>query len=150
MGSKASPSAPTVVMPAPTAPQTYISTTPLQSYKDMAEQLARIEQETGKIQEQRFQEVGTPAQLGALMAGRRVQEEAANLASVPTGDKYMRETTGVSDQFEPFRRANVAALTEAQKQYAEALKKIGDKPTPTLTPTPSWAKQTIPEAMPPA
>jgi hypothetical protein len=135
-------------MPAPTAPQTYISTTPLQSYQDMAEQLSRIEKETGKIQEQRFQEVGTPAQLGALMAGRRVQEESAKVASVPTGDKYLRETTGVSGQFEPFRQANVAALTEAQKQYAEALKKVGDKPMPTLTDTPSWAKKTIPEAMP--
>ena len=132
----------TVVMPSPTAPTLFQSVVPLQSYKDLAETMKRYQEETGKIQEQRYQEVGTPAQIGALAASRRVQEEAAKLAAVPTGDKYLQQTTGVSGQFEPLREANKEALSEAQKQYAEALKKSGEKPTPTIAETPSWAQQT--------
>jgi len=142
MGSKPAPAAPTVMMPSPTAPTLYQSTVPLQSYQDLAEQMKRYQTETAKIQEQRYQEVGTPSELGARMASRRVQEEAAKLSAVPTGDKYLQQTTGVTGQFEPFREANKEALSLAQKEYAEALKKIGEKPTPTISETPSWAKQT--------
>jgi hypothetical protein len=130
------------MMPSPTAPTLYQSTVPLQSYQDLAEQMKRYQTETAKIQEQRYQEVGTPSELGARMASRRVQEEAAKLSAVPTGDKYLQQTTGVTGQFEPFREANKEALSLAQKEYAEALKKIGEKPTPTISETPSWAKQT--------
>ena len=142
MGSKPAPAAPTVMMPSPTAPTLYQSTVPLQSYQDLAEQMKRYQTETAKIQEQRYQEVGTPSELGARMASRRVQEEAAKLSAVPTGDKYLQQTTGVTGQFEPFREANKEALSLAQKEYAEAIKKIGEKPTPTISETPSWAKQT--------
>ena len=58
-------------MPAPTAPTTYRSMVPLESYQDLAESMKRTEEETAKIQEQRYQEVGTPAELGARQAGRR-------------------------------------------------------------------------------
>jgi len=130
-------------MPAPTAPQLFQSTVPLESYQDMAAQLKRIQTETGKIQEQRYQEVGTPGQLGARMASRRIQEEAAKLVAVPTGDKYLQQTTGVTGQFEPLREANKEALSQAQKEYAEALKKAGEKPEATISETPSWAQRTI-------
>ena len=142
MGSRPAPAAPAVVMPSPTAPTLYQSVVPLQSYQDLAAQLERIQKETGKIQEQRYQEVGTPAELGARMASRRVQEEASKVAAVPTGDKYLQQTTGVSGQFEPFLAANKEALSLAQQEYAEALKKISEKPVPTVSETPSWAKQT--------
>jgi len=140
-GSKPSPG--TVVMPAPTAPTTYQSTTPLESYQDLAAQLRRIQEETGKIQEQRYQEVGTPAELGARQAGRRELEAAAYLASIPSGDKYLTQTTGKSDQYKPVEQAAQAQLSEAQKEYAEALKKIGEKPAPTISETPSWAQRTV-------
>lgn len=104
--------------------------------------MKRYQTETGKIQAQRYQEVGTPAELGARMAARRVQEEASKLAAVPTGDKYMEQVTGVTGQFEPLREANKQALSQAQQEYAEALKKIGEKPEPTIAETPSWAKRT--------
>jgi len=133
MGGKPAPSAPTVVMPAPTAPQTYVSTTPLQSYRDLGEQLQRIQQETAKITEQRYREVGTPAELGARAAARRQTELAAYLASLPSGDTYLTQTTGKSDKYKPAREATEKSLTEAQKEYAEALKKIGEIPTTTVT-----------------
>lgn len=137
------PSPPTVVMPAPTAPTLYQSTTPLESYEDLAGQLKRIQQETGKIQEQRYQEVGTPSELGALAKGRRVQETASYLAGLPSGDKYLQQTTGQTDKYAPAKEAAQENLTEAQKAYAEALKKVGEKPTPTISETPSWAQRTV-------
>ena len=130
-------------MPAPTAPTTYQSVTPLESYQDVAGQLKRIQEETGKIAEQRYQEVGTPAELGARQAARRQLEAAAYLAAVPAGDKYLEQTTGKAGQFEPVKQAAEAQLSEAQKEYAEALKKIGEKPTPTIAETPSWAQRTV-------
>ena len=69
-GSK--PSAPTVIMPAETKPQQFQSVIPEKSFKDLAEQMGRIEKETGKIQEQRYDEVGTPAEIGAKDKGRHV------------------------------------------------------------------------------
>lgn len=137
------PSPPSVVMPAPTAPTTYQSVTPLESYQDLAEQLKRIQTETGKIAEQRYQEVGTPTELGARQAARRQLEAAAYLSSVPTGDKYLTELTGKTGQFEPVKTAAEQQLTEAQKEYAEALKKIGEQPAATIAETPSWAKRTV-------
>ena len=119
------------------------SVVPLESYQDLAESMKRIEEETGKLQEQRYQEVGTPAELGARQAAGRVKEAAGYLASVPTSDKYLEQTTGVKDQYKPLQQAAQADLTEAQKQYAEALKKVGTKPTPTVSPTPSWAQRTV-------
>lgn len=137
------PSPPSVVMPAPTAPTTYQSVTPLESYQDLAEQLKRIQTETGKIAEQRYQEVGTPAELGARQAGRRQLETAAYLAAIPGGDKYLTELTGQTGQFDPVKTATEQQLTEAQKEYAEALKRIGEKPSTTISETPSWAQRTV-------
>lgn len=137
------PSPPSVVMPSPTAPTTYQSVAPLESYQDLAEQLKRIQTETGKIAEQRYQEVGTPAELGARQAARRQIEAAAYLSAVPSGDRYLTETTGKEGQFEPLKTAAEQQLTESQKEYAEALKKIGEKPAATIAETPSWAKRTV-------
>lgn len=81
-GSK--PSAPTVIMPAETQPQQFQTVIPEKSFKDLAEQMGRIEAETGKIQEQRYDEVGTPAEIGARSRGRDVTSAAAYLASLPS------------------------------------------------------------------
>lgn len=137
------PSPPTVTMPAPTAPTLYQSVVPLESYQDLAEQRGRILRETGKLQEQRYQEVGTPAQIGARAAGRDVQSAASYLSSLPGGDRYLAQTTGLTGQFEPAKGAAQENLSEAQKAYAEALKKSGQKPEEIGAETPSWAKRTI-------
>lgn len=77
------PSPPTVIMPAQTQPQQFQSVIPEKSFKDLAEQMGRIEKETGKIQDQRYDEVGTPSQIGARQAGIRLNEAASYLASLP-------------------------------------------------------------------
>ena len=143
-GSKPAPaSAPQVIMPAPTAPTTYRSVVPLQSYEDLAESMKRAQEETAKIQEQRYQEVGTPAELGARQAGQRALEAAAYLASIPAGDKAIEQQTGKTDIYKPVQDVAQQRLSDAQKEYAEALKKVGDKPKPTISETPSWAKRTV-------
>ena len=81
-GSK--PSAPTVIMPAETKPQQFQSVIPEKSFKDLAEQMNRIETETGKLQEQRYDEVGTPAEMGARTKGTNFKAPAAYLASLPS------------------------------------------------------------------
>lgn len=140
MGAKPSP---TVVMPAPTTPTFFKSVIPLEAFEDVAEAKARAEAETAKIQGQRYQEVGTPAEIGARQAGRRAVEAASYLSSLPTSDKYLQQTTGKTDQFAPVQAAAQTQLTEAQKEYAKALEMAGEKPEPTLPGTPSWAKRTI-------
>ena len=140
-GSKPAP-APTVMMPAPTAPTTYRSVVPLESYQDLAESMKRIEQETGKIQEQRYLEVGTPAELGARQARQRTLEAAAYASGIPQGDKAIEKETGKTDIYKPVQQAAQQQLSDAQKEYAEALKKVGQKPVPTVSDTPSWAKRT--------
>ena len=80
-GSK--PSAPTVIMPAETKPQQFQSVIPEKSFKDLAEQMGRIEKETGKIQQQRYDEVGTPAEIGARSKGTNMLAAAAYLSSLP-------------------------------------------------------------------
>tara|TARA_R100000458_G_scaffold58460_1_gene66547 strand:- start:23 stop:592 length:570 start_codon:yes stop_codon:yes gene_type:complete len=80
------PPGPVIMMPEKKpAAQTFLQITPQSSYLGLADTMKRIEQETDKIQQQRYDEVGTPAEIGSRMAGRRVQEAASYLASLPTG-----------------------------------------------------------------
>jgi len=114
----------------------------VESYQELAESMKRIEEERGKIQEQRYQEVGTPAELGARQARQRAVEAAAYLSSIPSGDKAIEKETGKTGVYQPVQQAAQQQLSEAQKEYAEALKKVGQKPTPTISDTPSWAQRT--------
>ena len=80
---KGRPSAPTVIMPAETKPQQFQTIIPEKSFKDLAEQMGRIETETGKIQDQRYDEVGTPAEIGARSKSH-VTSAAAVQSSLPS------------------------------------------------------------------
>jgi hypothetical protein len=177
-GSK--PSAPQVIMPAPAAPTVFQSIVPEQSYKDLAAQLGRYEEERGKIEKQKYAEVGTPAEIGARQRARDVKSEMAYMASLPgrrpptaapgsyaSMDRYKAYTTGVTggmdtasgtynepDTFtrsydgrsamtEPTEQFKQPALSLAQTQYADALARVKDTPTPTKTEKPSWADEDL-------
>ena len=145
------PSAPTVVMPAPTSPTIYQSVVPLQSYQQTADYLARIKQQTQEAQDRLQAQSGTPEEIGARQAAVRLQAAGTYAGSLPTGDKWLQATTGVADRYAPAKKAAKQNLTQAQKDYAEALKKVGNKPAPAYSDagiTPSWATATIPEGMP--
>lgn len=134
-------------MPAPAAPpptpQVFRSYIPVESYQMAGDYLKRIQEETDKIQEQRYQEVGTPGELGVRGRGRDVVTAAAYQASLPTADKYLAQTTGKSDQFDPVKQAAGQQLTQAQIEYAKALLGAVKKPPSTVTETPSWAQKTV-------
>ena len=114
---------------------------PQESFEDTAGYLKRIQEETAKIQGQRYQEVGTPAELGARMAGRRLQETSAYGASLPKGDKYLQQTTGVADPYAQLKDAVSAQKYQALAEYEGALARMGEKPEPTINETPEWAKR---------
>jgi len=147
VGKKSAPSPGTVIMPAPAAPppspQVYRSFVPLESYQMAGDYLKRIQEQTDIAQEQRYQEVGTPGDIGARARGRDVLTAAAYKASLPTADKYLAQTTGKSDQFEPVKKAAEQQLTQAQIEYAKALLGSLKKPPSTVTETPSWAQKTV-------
>ena len=127
-GSK--PSAPTVIMPAETKPQQFQSVIPEKSFKDLAEQMGRIETETGKIQQQRYDEVGTPAEIGARSKGTNMLAAAAYLSSLPnkTPDTSFQTTprpfgiTSTKDAFDQKKGQTAGASTGTSTAPATAPK----------------------------
>lgn len=141
---------PTIITPPP--PTVYQSVQPLESYQMTGDFLNRLQRQTNTAQQQLYAQSGTPGQIGARQAATRQQAAGSYLASLPTGDKYSRANSGVSDQYAPAREASQTAYSQAQKDYAEALAKSTEAAPPAYSDeemqTPSWAKSTIPEGMP--
>ena len=141
---------PTVITPPP--PTVYQSVQPLESYQMTGDFLNRLQRQTNTAQQQLYAQSGTPGEIGARQAGTRMQAAGAYLSSLPTGDKYTRANSGVSDQYAPVRESSQTAYSDAQKDYASALAKSTQAPPPAYTDeqmqAPSWATSTIPEGMP--
>ena len=137
--SKSKGSAPTVIMPSPTAPQTYVSVVPQQDYRNLSELGQRLTNQANELEGQRWA-YGTPAELAARGAKRDKLAAAAYLSGLPTSDKYTQQTTGrQGDAYAPVKEAAKTNLTDAEKRYAEALAKAGDVPTQTQWGTPGWS-----------
>ena len=85
---------PTIIMPEEGAPQAFQTIVPQKSYKDMAESTLRTEKEINRLMGQRYDEVGTPAEIGARKKGVEMQSAASYLASLPKGpvDERFKET----------------------------------------------------------
>jgi hypothetical protein len=69
-----------------------------------------------------------------------MQAAGTYLASLPTGDKYTRATSGVENNYAPAKQAASERFSESQKNYAEAISRSGDKPAPVAQERPSWAE----------
>lgn len=134
------PSAPQVVMPAPTSPIVFQSIVPEQSYRDLADQMQRYNQQRGAIEKQRYSEVGTPGEIGARQRARDVKTEEAYLASLP-GREPARSGTG--EMMAQPRGVSKTALSEARAQYADALTRVNEVPAPPKTEKPSWADEDL-------
>ena len=92
-GSKPTP--PTIIMPEESNPQAFQTIIPQKSYKDLAESMRRTEKEINRITAQRYDEVGTPAEIGAQQRAIEMQEAASYAASLPRGgspDERFKET----------------------------------------------------------
>ena len=137
------PSAPVTVMPAPTAPTIYKSVVPLESYQQTADYLKRIQEQTNIAQQVLDIQSGTPGQVGARKAATEMQAAATYAAFLPKGDKYLQETTGVSQPYAAAQQVADQRLSDAQAAYAEALKNINTPRQKIDTSgTPSWATST--------
>ena len=76
---------PTIIMPAEGAPQAFQTIVPQKSYKDMAASTLGTVKEINRLMGQRYDEVGTPAEIGARKKGVEMQSAASYLASLPKG-----------------------------------------------------------------
>lgn len=133
-------SPPTTVLPAPTAPTVYQSVIPKESFAHTADYLARIQDQTQRAQDTLYSQAGTPAQLRAQNAGVDMQAAGTYLASLPSGDKYTKATSGVDNKFAPAQQAAATRFSQSQQDYAEAVSRAGDKPEPIKKERPSWAE----------
>ena len=92
-GSKPTP--PTIIMPEESNPQAFQTIIPQKSYKDLAESMGRTEKEYNRLVDQRYDTVGTAAEMGARSRGGEMQERASYLSSLPRGgspDEGFKET----------------------------------------------------------
>jgi len=91
-GSKPTP--PTIIMPEESNPQAFQTIVPQKSYKDLAESMRRTEKEINRVTGQRYDEVGTPQEIGARARGVEMQAAGSYLASLPKGpaDERFKET----------------------------------------------------------
>ena len=85
---------PTIIMPEEGAPQAFQTIVPQKSYKDMAASTLGTVKEINRLMGQRYDEVGTPAEIGARKKGVEMQSAASYLASLPKGpvDERFKET----------------------------------------------------------
>jgi len=92
-GSKPTP--PTIIMPEESNPQAFQTIIPQKSYKDLAESMNRTEREYNRLLDQRYDTVGTAAEMGKRSRGNEMQEQASYLSSLPRGgspDERFKET----------------------------------------------------------
>ena len=115
--SPGAPSAPVSYIPTPTAAVTYQSLIPQQSYQDAANYLQATNNQLNKQLQVQYQQVGTPAEIGARQAGYRLKENAAYLASIPT-----------EKQGTPAYGAIQGLLTQSQQDYGKALESAKTAP----------------------
>lgn len=128
-GSKPTP--PTIIMPEESNPQAFQTIIPQKSYKDLAESMRRTEKEINRITAQRYDEVGTPAEIGAQQRAIEMQEAASYKASLPRGgspDERFKETP------RPFpiksnRRATFDTVPGTMDGFGGSRPKTGPRPT---------------------
>ena len=125
-GSK--PSAPVTYLPKPATPSLFISDIPERDFQAAGELVGRTEELARQYRQQRYQEVGTPAEIGARQAGIRNQEAASYLASLPQSAGFAA------------REAAERRLSAAQTEYAKALENRNIVPEEKPFLTPMWAK----------
>lgn len=140
-------------------PQLVQQVIPLQSYRQAAAYVREMRRQTNAALTARYQEVGTPAEMGARSRGIQAQEAASYLASLPTGDRYSRAAAGTPELlYSAAREQAQERSTDAREAYATALnvasRRAEDNPSGSPGPLldtdyrPSWSQRTIPAGMP--
>ena len=75
-----------IVIPEGEAPRAFQTVIPQKSYKDLAESMNRTEKEYNRVLDQRYDMVGTGADIGAKQRGIEMQEAASYASSLPKSE----------------------------------------------------------------
>ncbi len=129
MGSQKA-TAPTVIMPAPTAPSLYRSITTPEAFAVGEKYLKSLKDMGAASKASRIAAVGTDEDLRETQEQTKYQAAATYLSSLPKGDKYLAETTGIPKEL-LYKTATTAASTiadEKQKDYFDAVKNTTTTP----------------------
>ena len=163
---------PNIVIPPAETPRAFQTIIPQKSYKDLAESMGRTEGEINRVMDQRYDQTGTAAEIGAKQRGIEMQEAASYAASLPKGtaseafrgtprefkitsnvggtfDTAAGQTTGTAST-QPVlkktlaREAAETRLADAKDYYLKAVKKAKATPRSYMTPTvdPGFAQNT--------
>lgn len=129
MGSSKS-TAPTVIMPAPTAPSLYRSITTPEAFAVGEKYLKSLKDMGALSKESREAAVGTDKNLRETQEQTKYQAAATYLSSLPKGDKYLAETTGIPKEllYKTATTAAAAIADEKQKDYLDAVNPTDVKP----------------------
>ena len=108
-----------IVIPEGEAPRAFQTVIPQKSYKDLAESMKRTEKEYNRVLDQRYDMVGTGADIGAKQRGIEMQEIANIRSSMPTTapDQSFRPTPR---PFEIKSKGNTFETAAGQKSQPTA------------------------------
>ena len=108
-----------IVIPEGEAPRAFQTVIPQKSYKDLAESMNRTERNYNRVLDQRYDMVGTGADIGAKQRGIEMQEAANIRSSMPTTapDQSFRPTPR---PFEIKSKGNTFETAAGQKSQPTA------------------------------
>ena len=121
-----------IVIPEGEAPRAFQTVIPQKSYKDLAESMNRTEKEYNRVLDQRYDMVGTGADIGAKQRGIEMQEAASYASSLPAASSPDTSFKATPRPFNITSKGNTFQTAEGQSPTA----------TPAApTPAKSLAKQ---------
>ena len=107
-GSK--PSAPVTYIPTPAAPTLYKSVIPETDFARAGEYLARIKADRKAAETQRYQQVGTPTEIGARQQAIQAQAASSYAASLPKGSQYDAARQSAQEQARKASRPAISTV----------------------------------------
>ena len=103
-----------IVIPEGEAPRAFQTVIPQKSYKDLAESMNRTEKEYNRVLDQRYDMVGTAADIGAKQRGIEMQEAASYASSLPAASSPDTSFKATPRPFDITSKGNTFQTAEGQ------------------------------------
>ena len=107
-----------IVIPEGEAPRAFQTVIPQKSYKDLAESMNRTEKEYNRVLDQRYDMVGTGADIGAKQRGIEMQEAASYASSLPKSESPDTSFKSTPRPFDITSKGNTFQTAEGQSPKA--------------------------------
>ena len=107
-----------ITIPEGEAPRAFQTVIPQKSYKDLAESMNRTEREYNRALDQRYDMVGTGADIGAKQRGIEMQEAASYAASLPKASSPDTSFKATPRPFDIKSKGNTFETTGGQSPKA--------------------------------